>query len=127
LLRDGETEEGRTILKDVVKKLRAAPGPDAWSQGLFRLEVIARTAMEAGDWELSEFLAQQMLDHDAAYGGSHYTHARVLQHKGDTGNAAKEVEAARRYWRDADKDLAELREMSSLGSGGGSSRGGRSK
>ena len=127
LLRGGETEEGRAVLKDVVKKLRAAPGPDAWSQGLFRLEVIARSAIEAGDWELAEFLAQQMLDHDAAYGGSHYTHARVLQHKGDAGSAAKEVEVARRYWRDADKDLAELRELGSIGSSSGSARGGRGK
>ena len=63
--------------------MRAAPGPDAWSQALFRLESMARSAMEAGDWDLAEFIAAQMLDHDAAYGGSHFTLALVLRHKRD--------------------------------------------
>ena len=47
------------------------PGPDAWIQALFRLEAIARTARDVGDWELAECMAGQMLEHDAAYGGSH--------------------------------------------------------
>ena len=44
---------------------------------------MARSAMEAGDWDLAEFIAAQMLDHDAAYGGSHFTLALVLRHKRD--------------------------------------------
>ena len=111
LLRGGRTEEGRAVLKEVVKALRAATGPDAWSQGLFRLETLARTAMDVGDWELAEFVAAQMLDHDAAYGGSHFTLALVLRHKGDAAGVAREIEAARGYWRDADPDLPELKRM----------------
>lgn len=109
LLRAGERDEGRRVWKDVVRALRTAPGPDAWSQALFRLEAMARTAMEAGDWEMAEFLAAQMLEHDAAYGGSHATLALVLRHQGDAPGAAREAEAARRYWRDADPDLPELK------------------
>ena len=60
---------------------------------------MARSAREAGDWELAEFLAAQMLDHDAAYGGSHLALALVLRHQGDDAGAAREIEAARRYWR----------------------------
>lgn len=110
LLRSGQRDEGRTVLKDVVRALRAAPGPDAWSQGLFRLESLARGAMEAGDWELADFVAEQMIEHDAAYGGSHATRALVLRHKGDNAGAARELEIARGHWRDADSDLAELAE-----------------
>jgi tetratricopeptide (TPR) repeat protein len=111
LLREGQRDEGRAVLKDVVRALRAAPGPDAWSQALFRLESMARSAMKAGDWDLTEFIAGQMLDHDAAYGGSHSTLALVLRQKGDDAGAAREVEAARRYWRDADPDLPELKQF----------------
>jgi len=111
LLLAGQRDEGRTVWKGVVRALRAAPGPDAWSQALFRLESMARSAMDAGDWELAEFIAAQMLDHDAAYGGSHATLALVLRHKGDDLGAAREVEAARHHWRDADPDLPELKEL----------------
>lgn len=123
LLRGGNREEGRAVLKEVVKALRAAVGPDAWSQGLFRLETMARCAMEAGDWELAEFISAQMLDHDAAYAGSHYTFAIVLRHKGDQAGVDKEFEMAKRYWSDADRDLAELKKIkefeSATRSGGG--------
>ena len=108
LLRTGKGAEGRAILKDVQRAFRAIPGPDAWSQGLFRLESIARSAVEAGDWDLAEHTAGQMLDHDAAYGGSHYVMAQVLRHKGDPAGADRELKAARGFWRDADPDLPEL-------------------
>jgi tetratricopeptide (TPR) repeat protein len=111
LLRAGQRDEGRAVFKNVVRTLRAAPGPDAWSQALFRLESMARSAMEAEDWELAEFIAAQMLDHDAAYGGSHFTLALVLRHKGDDTGVARELEAARRHWRDADPDLPELTQI----------------
>jgi hypothetical protein len=68
---------------------------------------MARSAMEAEDWELAEFIAAQMLEHDAAYGGSHFTLALVLRHTG----VARELEAARRHWRDADPDLPELTQI----------------
>jgi tetratricopeptide (TPR) repeat protein len=113
--RDGRIEEGRALSKDVVKRLRAAPGPDAWSQGLFRLELMTRSAMDVGDWELASFLAAQMLDHDAAYAGSHYMLALVLEHGGDPAGAAKSIETAQRFWRDADEDLAELHDLTRLG------------
>ncbi|HET9481824.1 MAG TPA: tetratricopeptide repeat protein [Candidatus Polarisedimenticolia bacterium] len=111
LLRTGRMQEGREILKAIQAGLRATPGPDAWIQTLFRLETIARSARDAGDWELAEYTAGQMLDHDAAYGGSHLAMALVLRHNGDAAGAAREFEAARRAWSDADKDLSELREM----------------
>jgi tetratricopeptide (TPR) repeat protein len=113
LLREGKAEEGRALLKDVQKRLRALLGPDAWIQSLFRLESIARMARDVGDWELAEYTAGQMLEHDAAYGGSHLAMALVARHRGDAAGADRALAAAARYWRDADADLPELAQVRS--------------
>jgi tetratricopeptide (TPR) repeat protein len=111
LLREGKLDEGRAILKEVMRGLRATNGPDAWSQALFRLESIARTARDIGDWELAEYAAQQMLDHDAAYAGTHYALGLVSEHKGDLSTAQKEFAMAEKYWHEADANLPELAEI----------------
>ncbi len=111
LLRTGQGKEAYPILENVVRGLRTAPGPDAWSQALFRLESMARNAMETENWDLAEFMALQMLDHDSAYGGSHFTMALVLRHKGDTSGFNRELEAAKKYWKDADPGLSELAQI----------------
>ncbi len=111
LLNTNQVDEANAVLKNAQKVLRDTPGPDAWSQALFRLETIARSARDAGDWSLAEYTAKQMLDHDAAYGGSHYAMARVLEHKGDVAGTKREMEFAKKYWRDADSDLPELKEI----------------
>lgn len=109
LLRSGrQREEARTVLKQVVRGLRLAPGPDAWVQGLFRLESMARSAREAGDWDLAGFIAQQMLKHDPSYAGSHLAQGLVLKHAGDKAGSAREFDLARQYWRDADREVAAL-------------------
>jgi tetratricopeptide (TPR) repeat protein len=108
LLREGKTEEGRAMFKTVQRKLRALLGPDAWSQALFRLESIAQVAREAGDWELAEYTAKQMLEHDPAYGGSHYALALVDEHRGQNSAAEKGFARAEEQWRNADADLPEL-------------------
>jgi hypothetical protein len=109
LLRAGQMEKGSARLKEVMKKLRAEAGPDQWAQALFRLETIARVAREAGDWELAEYTARQMLDHDAAYGGSHYAMAMVAERKENTALAMQSWQAAEKYWSSADADLAEIK------------------
>lgn len=111
LLREGRAAEGRDVLKDVQRRLRALLGPDAWIQSLFRLESIARMARDVGDWELAEYTAQQMLEHDPAYGGSHLAQALVAQRRGDAETASRALAAAASYWRDADADLPELAQL----------------
>jgi hypothetical protein len=49
-----------------------------------------------------------MLDHDAAYGGSHLALALVAEQRGDAASAAAARTEAARYWRDADAALPEL-------------------
>ena len=108
LIREGTKPEGRRVLEGVAGTLRAIPGPDAWSQALFRLEAMARLARDAGEWDLADFMAGQMLEHDAAYGGSHLAQALAAEHRGDRAAAAHARSEAARYWRDADPDLPEL-------------------
>lgn len=108
LLRTGDPAAGSEVLRAVVRALRAAPGPDAWSLGLFRMESLAHSAIAAKAWELAEFIAAEMLEHDAAYGGGHFTMARVLRQKGDADGARRELEAARRCWSDADESVLAL-------------------
>ena len=91
--------------------LRALPGPDAWTQALFRLEAFARVARDVGDWELADYTARQMIEHDAAYGGSHLAAALVARQRGELEVAQREAAAARKYWQDADPDMKELAEL----------------
>jgi hypothetical protein len=108
-LRTGQREKGRTMLDQVIQKLRAAPGPDEWSQALFTLEAIAEAAREAGDWEYAGRVAKEMLAHDQYYGGTHYALALSAEHAGDVKAARVESELAKKYWSKADANLPELR------------------
>ncbi|MEN3333142.1 MAG: hypothetical protein V7641_2507 [Blastocatellia bacterium] len=109
-LRTEQAEKGRAMLGQVVAKIRAELGPDAWVQALFRLEALAAAARAAGDWELAETIARQMLDHDPAYAGSHYALALVAEHKNDNVMAVTEYAEAEKLWRNADTDLPELQQ-----------------
>ena len=111
LLRSGRTVEGVTMLKDWERAVRAVPGPDAWILALFRLESIARVAREVGEWELAEYTARQMMEHDASYAGSHFALALVAEHKGDLAAKQLELSAAEKLWTRADADLPELRQI----------------
>jgi tetratricopeptide (TPR) repeat protein len=110
LLRKGEREKARELLKDVQARIRAVPGPDAWTEALFRLEDIARVARESGDWELAAYTADQMRDHDAAYGGTQYALGLVAERAGDRERARAAYEEAVRLWSRADPDLPDLRQ-----------------
>lgn len=110
-LRTGQAEKGRSMLKQVVGKIRAEAGPDAWTQALFRLEAIAATARNTGDWQLAESIARSMLEHDPAYAGSHYSLALVAEHKNDNVMAITEYAEAEKLWRNSDTDLPELQQV----------------
>jgi tetratricopeptide (TPR) repeat protein len=113
-LRTGQMEKGRSILKSVESQVRSEPGPDAWSQALFTLERIGRLAREAGDWELAQYTARQMEQHDPYYAGSHYAVAIVAEHNGDSTTASTEFKLTLKYWANADRDLPELVEARSI-------------
>jgi tetratricopeptide (TPR) repeat protein len=107
-LKAGRWAEGAALLKKIEKRLRTSAGPDAWSQTLYLLESIARIARDAGDWELAQFTAQQMLEYDPAYAGSHYAMALYAEHRGDAATARREFAEAEKLWSKADPDLPQL-------------------
>lgn len=110
-LRTGQPARARPLAHDAVRRLRDRRGPDAWSQALFRIEAIARAAIEAADWDLAASLGEQLRAHDAAYGGTHFVLASLARHRQDRETERRELEAAKRAWAKADTDLPELREI----------------
>lgn len=108
-LRTAQREQGRRGLESAAQKWRSLPGPDAWSQSLFRLEALARSARAVGDWELAGRMAQLMAEHDPAYFGSHYALALVARHDDHLPTARREFDLALKAWATADTDLPELK------------------
>src|SRR5688500_2228134 len=108
-LRTAQREQGRQGMERAAQKWRALPGPDAWTQSLFRLEALARSARQVGDWALAARMAQLMLEHDPDYAGAHFALGLVAQHDGNVDTARREFALAIKAWRNADKDLAELK------------------
>lgn len=108
-LRTAQREQGRKMMLSAARKWRSLPGPDAWSQSLFRLEAMARTARSVGDWELAGRMAQLMTEHDPAYFGTHYALALVAQNAGNGPTARREFDLALKAWAAADQDLPELK------------------
>jgi tetratricopeptide (TPR) repeat protein len=106
-LRTGQRDKGRALLQEAVKKLRLAPGPDAWTQTLFTIEGIARAAREVGDWDVAGWAARQMLEHDPNYAGTHRALALIADHNGDAATARAEWAAAAKLWKSADADVLE--------------------
>lgn len=107
-LRTAQREQGRRMMLSAARKWRSLPGPDAWSQSLFRLEAMARSARSVGDWELAGRMAELMAEHDPAYFGTHYALALVARNAGNDPTARREFDLALKAWAAADKDLPEL-------------------
>ena len=114
LLRTAQRDKGRAAMERAAQKWRGLPGPDAWTQALFRLEALARTARSVGDWSFAARMAQVMLEHDPNYAGTHFALALVAQHDGNAQTARREAELAAKAWASADQDLAELKIISDL-------------
>ena len=53
---------------------------------------MARAARDVGDWPFAARLTQLMLEHDAAYAGTHYALALVAEHDGNTATAKREFD-----------------------------------
>ncbi len=113
LLRKGHAAEARALLIGAIARIRAVPGPDAWTEALFRIEAVARLARSTGDFDLFEHAALQMKDHDPAYAGTRFALGLVAKRRGDLAGARREFEAAAELWKDADPDLALSKELRS--------------
>jgi tetratricopeptide (TPR) repeat protein len=108
LMRNGQADAARTMLRDAAAKLRLQSGPDAWVQTLFALEGIARLARGNGDWTLAAEMTDEMRRHDAEYPGTWYAGALLAEHGGLRAAARDGYRQALRRWDGADPDLAEM-------------------
>lgn len=106
LLRTGQVDSGRTMLRSAAAKLREATGPDAWVTTLFSLEAIVRTASDLGAWPVVQDFSDQMREVDAAYAGTQYALAVLAEHNGRRDGALAFYQAALRGWADADPDFS---------------------
>lgn len=111
MLRQQNRQSAEPLVKQVEEKIRAVPGPDGWVQALFQLETIARTARESGAWDLAEFTARQMIEHDPSYAGGYYALGLVAEHKGDSALVRQQFSKAEKLWSKADPDLPELQHL----------------
>lgn len=107
-LRTGRRERAVTAFRDVRRAIRALPGPDGWSQGLFRLEAIGRAAVAAGAWDVAKETADDLHAHDPTYGGTHHLLALVAEQSGDRAATIRHLEIAERAWNEADPDFQSL-------------------
>ena len=108
LLHDQKQSEGDAVFKKVEADLRAMPGADTWSLALLQLEFIAEVARQSGDWNLAQFTARQMTEHDPSYAGGYYALGLAAEHSGDTASARRQFQIAEKLWGGADPDLPEL-------------------
>jgi tetratricopeptide (TPR) repeat protein len=115
LLRTAQRDKGRQVMERAARKWRGLPGPDAWTQSLFRIEGLARAARSVGDWVMAARLAQLMLEHDPNYGGTHFALGLVSHHEsGTSATTLRQFALAEKAWADADKDMVELKQMADL-------------
>ncbi len=77
---------------------------------LFLIQQVADDCRNMKKWELARFAAEQMLQFDPNYAGSHYEMAMVKLQTGDAGAARPELQRAVDLWKNADPDLEELRQ-----------------
>jgi len=108
-LRTNQRAKGEPMLREAVRKLRILTGPDAHMDGVFTLEAIARAMRDTGEWDLAAWIAGQMLEYDANYGGSHFASVLAVEHAGNKKDARTAFAAAARLWSTADADLPELK------------------
>jgi tetratricopeptide (TPR) repeat protein len=108
LLRQGQSDKGRAMLRDGVSKLRGDPGADRWTQNLLRIEAVETLARYLGDWALAGDIANEMQQFAPSYAGKHYALAKEAQHAGNAEAARQEYQAAISGWGAADADFGAL-------------------
>ena len=108
MLARGSLADAPALVARIGQYTRRATSADSWSQGLFRVEVLSALARETNQWNIAGELAELMLAVDPYYGGSHYAKALVAEYLADRNTAAREFDAAKRYWTHADVDFPPL-------------------
>jgi tetratricopeptide (TPR) repeat protein len=105
MLYEKNWDKGNALVEKLQEEITAVPGPDAWSEALFRLEFIAKMARRIGDWELVEHTAQKMIQHDPTYAGGYFALGWVAEHQGDASEARQKFATGEKLWSKADANV----------------------
>jgi tetratricopeptide (TPR) repeat protein len=105
MLYEKNWDKGNALVEKLQEEMTAVPGPDAWSEALFRLESIAKMARRIGDWELVEHTAQKMIQHDPSYAGGYFALGWVAEHQGDASQARQKFATGEKLWSKADANV----------------------
>jgi tetratricopeptide (TPR) repeat protein len=108
LMREQQVEDGERTFLDVEQAAIAMPGPDGWIAAIFTLNSIARQARDAGDWELAQYTAEEMIRDDPYYAGGHFALGLVAEHAGEVEGSRPMFAEAAKLWSHGDADLPEL-------------------
>ena len=108
LLRKGQAERGRAMLRRAAAKLRADPRADTWTQTLLRLSALWYLSQTLHDKILAAEFAKQLQEYDPSYPGSHYALAKAAEEEGNFAAARKHFQMAIEGWKAADADFVSL-------------------
>jgi tetratricopeptide (TPR) repeat protein len=111
MLKKKQLAEATQLLEQIVPAIRQLAGPDEWTESLFSLESVFQLARAAEAWDLAEFTANQMAEHDKYYGGTHYALGLVAEHRGDAAGARGEFSKAEHAWSRADADFPPMADI----------------
>jgi tetratricopeptide (TPR) repeat protein len=111
MLKKKQLTEATQLLEQIVPAIRQLAGPDEWTESLFSLEWVFQLARAAEAWDLAEFTANQMAEHDKYYGGTHYALGLVAEHRGDAAGARGEFSKAEHAWSHADADFPPMADI----------------
>lgn len=108
LLHDQKQAEADAVFKKIEAGIEALPEPDTWMETLFQLQFIAEVARQYQDWNLADFTARQMIEHDPSYAGGYYALGLAVEHSGNATLARRQFQMAGKFWSSADPDLPQL-------------------
>lgn len=96
-LLQGNQQHAIFRLRNLILQIRSLPGSDAWSDYVFHLEFIAEVSADAGEWDLTRSVAQELEAKAPFYRGTHTLLSRVAQHDGNLAAASQEMELSRKF------------------------------
>jgi len=107
-VRANDAQTGARLLEGLLVRARQQRTPDGWIEGVFFIEAAFDVAMRANQPTLAAKAAAMLMEHDAAYGGSHYAQGLIAERDGNRAAAAKSFQEAASLWKNADSDFKPL-------------------
>jgi len=107
-VRANDAQTGARLLEGLLVRARQQRTPDGWIEGVFFIEAAFDVAMRANQPTLAAKAAAMLMEHDAAYGGSHYAQGLIAERDGNRAAAAKSFQEAASLWKNADSEFKPL-------------------